>query len=415
MRARQVLQSLWASAGIQAALFGSGVLVARALGPSDRGELAIVQILPAVAAQVTCIGVPAAATYFIAKNRWVWRRLSRDLLSVSILQMLLSLALVAALDVFFLGSKGSDAHIAAAMAAASIPLMIGQFYALAVLQGLGDLRSFNIYRAAPVLLYTLGLLASIPFGITLISSTAIWLGSQVITVIGLCLVFLRRRRVADVAAPGSTPPERGEVVRFGAAGFLAQVSPVETFRVDQLAVAALFSSEVVGFYAVASSISNIPRFIADGIVAVAYPHVAEQSREAGRASSRRYMLVAVAMCGGSALAIGVLLPWLIPALFGAQFDDAVPLGILLLAGAALISIRRVGSDCLRALGKPGASTVIELITWVVIAVGFVTIGTHGAGRGIALSLAIAAAVGLALTFPLLRSPTEPAARAEVQA
>src|SRR3954447_10610225 len=102
MRARQVLQSLWASAGIQAALFGSGVLVARALGPADRGELAIVQILPSVAAQLTCVGVPAAATYFIAKNRAMWRTMGRQLVSVSVAQILLALLLVVGFDLFFL-------------------------------------------------------------------------------------------------------------------------------------------------------------------------------------------------------------------------------------------------------------------------------------------------------------------------
>jgi len=177
---------------------------------------------------------------------------------------------------------------------------------------------------------------------------------------------------------------------------------VETFRIDSLVMAALFPSRIIGYYAVALSVSNPPRFIADGIVAVGYVHVSAQDIQEGRASTRRYLLAAALLCGGAALVIALTLPWIIPLIFGQRFEPAVRVSAILVVTAALISIRRVGSDCLRGLGQPGAATVIELITLSALVPAFFLLARWGAGSGVAVSLGICAALGLALTLAFLR-------------
>jgi O-antigen/teichoic acid export membrane protein len=400
-RVWQVVQSLWASMGIQVFLLGSGILVARVLGPSGRGNLALALILPSVGSQVVCAGVPSAATYFMAKNRGAWRVIVRRLLPVVVLQSALAMLLVVALDYGFLVGRGVDVRLIAILTAGCVPFIVGEYYGLAVLQGLNEIRLFNICRMGPSAVYTVGLAAFFVLKLTVIMCVAIWVGSQVITTVALlAILIVRSRAIAQSATDGA--PSRSVIVRFGVTGFLAQVSPVETFRVDQLLVAAVFPPPVLGYYAVAYSVSNMPRFVADGIVAVGYPHVSEQNSREGRSSARRYLLAAVFLCGGSALVVSLALPWLIPFLFGQRFQPAVVLGVILLLASSLVSIRRVGSDCLRALGEPGISTAIEIATWVVLGLGFLAIGSLGAGKGVALSLAMAAAVGLGLTVLRLR-------------
>ena len=401
-RGRQVLESLGAVAGIQVALFASGILLARSLGPTDRGNLAVVLILPEVAAQLVCVGLPSALTYFIARGRPAWVQIIRQLRAVWIVQVAVAVAILIALVEYFL-REDADARRAGYLAIASVPLFVVNYYGLHVLQGLGEIRWFNTFRILPVTLFSGGLAVLLLAGPTVMNCTAVWLGSQAVTSTAIAIVLRRRARRDE---PLGDVPERGEMVRFGVKGFLAQVSPVETFRIDTLVVAGLFSPTVVGYYAVAASVSNAPRFIADAIVTVAYPHVAEQrDLRHARSSAWRYVGAAALLCGTVAAGLAVALPVLIPFLFGDAFDPSVPIGVLLLVAAAVISVRRVALDCLRALGRPGVSTVTEVVSLVALVALLAAIGSSGAGQGVALALALAFGVGLVLVLGLLRRPT----------
>jgi O-antigen/teichoic acid export membrane protein len=262
----------------------------------------------------------------------------------------------------------------------------------------------------------IGLALGLLSGLTVISCTLIWLAS-VVSVSGAMVVSLVVRvRLAEQRAHeylDDRVPTRRQMVRFGATGFLAQVSPVETFRIDTLVVAGLFSSEVVGYYAVALSISNVPRFVADGIVAVAYPQISAQNAVAARASTRRYMLAATVACGGATAALALAAPYIIPLLFGQAFVPAVALGVALVIGVGLISIRRTGSDCLRAQGRPGLATRIEVVALVVLAAGFLVLAPSGRGLGVAYAIIASAAVGLSLTLLALRTTTRGGSAAEM--
>ena len=52
----------------QLMLLVSGILVARTLGPTDRGYLALLVLLPAVLQHIGTLGLPLATTYFIARD-----------------------------------------------------------------------------------------------------------------------------------------------------------------------------------------------------------------------------------------------------------------------------------------------------------------------------------------------------------
>jgi O-antigen/teichoic acid export membrane protein len=404
-RARQVGESLGASVAIQVALFASGIIMARSLGPSGRGDLAVLLILPSVALQIASIGLPAAATYYIAKNRPAVGIITRRLVSATVWQSVGTAVLLFGLIYAFFGLEAGDTRTAGLLLLAGVPVYVVQYYALHIMQGLEEIRWFNIFRMAGPVAFSLGLVAGVIAGLTVVSATLIWLVTMALVTVVMVFAVAAKMRDAERRAPVTEEvPSQREMLRFAVAGFLAQVSPVETFRVDTLVVAGLFPSHIVGYYAVALSISNAPRFIADGIVAVAYPQVAAQNPAEGRASSRRYMIAAAVGCGVPTVILALISPWLIPLLFGSDFEAAVVLSVILVVSAGLVSIRRVGTDCLRGLGEPGATTTIEIVTLLALAAGFVVLAPWEEGKGVAVALIFSAVVGLALTLRALRDP-----------
>src|ERR1700722_5254682 len=62
------LQSMFASGAGQLALVASGIFAARILGAHDRGQLALFVLVPMILTVIGALGVPVAATYFIARD-----------------------------------------------------------------------------------------------------------------------------------------------------------------------------------------------------------------------------------------------------------------------------------------------------------------------------------------------------------
>ena len=208
-RARQVIHSLGTSVAIQTFLFGSGIVVARSLGPVGRGDIAIVLILPAVASQVACIGIPSATTYFIARARHAWHSVAGHLPLVFAAQSAVAVAVALLLDYVFLADKGDATQTAALLVIPTVPLLVAQYYALAMLQGLGELRWWNIYRAAPPAIYMVGLCAGLYFGLTIVMCAALWLGSQILVTWALAVhLRARYRRAADAVGGTGEAPSR---------------------------------------------------------------------------------------------------------------------------------------------------------------------------------------------------------------
>ena len=86
---RPVAGSIAAGVYSQAALVVTGVIVARALGPVDRGHLAFLLLLPSVLRQVGTLGLPSATTFFIARSNTLQAEIVRAIRTPVILQIVL--------------------------------------------------------------------------------------------------------------------------------------------------------------------------------------------------------------------------------------------------------------------------------------------------------------------------------------
>ena len=84
---RSVVGSLAASGGLQLLVIVSGVLVARSLGPEDRGYLALLIVISAVCALAGTLGLPSAVTYYIAREPSQARRIASSLAWVGAVQV----------------------------------------------------------------------------------------------------------------------------------------------------------------------------------------------------------------------------------------------------------------------------------------------------------------------------------------
>jgi hypothetical protein len=132
---RDLAGSLLAGGVGQPVLVVSGVLVARALGPEDRGYMALVLLVPSLLALVGSLGLPLASTYFVARNPESARSIARKLIVPAALQTAIGVLLTLGALLTVLSGEPARVISAGLVATALVPALLAQTYGLALLQG----------------------------------------------------------------------------------------------------------------------------------------------------------------------------------------------------------------------------------------------------------------------------------------
>ena len=394
----------------QAALVVTGIATTRTLGPTDRGYLALIILVPVVLMLIGTLGLPVATTYYIANDP---RREGsvRRAIRLPVLGQVVALTIVQALVLWLLVS--GDPQRVHWAAIATLPLLAGALadvYGKAILQGQGRYTAFNILRNGAVAFYLVGVLGLLAAGETGVLQFAIaWVAASMLAGVLTASVALRHR-------PRPVSPEarvsRGELLRFGLRGYLVSLSPIATFRLDQAVIGLFLAPRALGLYVAALSLTNLPDIIARGIGMIALPQVARGESASRAQDARRYLVFSVVLTGAVVLVLEILAGWLVPFFFGSEFEDAVLITRILLLGTFFWGVRRVLTDITSGSGRPGLGSLAELISWLAIIPALAVLMPLWGVEGVAAAMAISSAASLVALMLLMRfhvrGPAEPA-------
>ena len=367
---KATLESIMTGIGGQAVLLVSGILVARALGPEGRGYLALLVIFPAILSQLGSLGLPQAATYFIATNRddarVIYNRLKVPILGQVLVIVIIHFVIVS----LYVRQQSGEVIIAGYLSLVVIPGMIAQQYGLAILQGCQMYRPFNVMRLMPATLYAILILSIFLAQVASLPSIAfVWVCSYIM--VGLFTAYLAIYRVLRLPENknDTNPPSLPQMFKFGLKGLLGTVSPMQNFRLDQLVAGLFLSPAALGLYVVGQAFTNLVRFIAQSVGMVEYPAVAANENNAtARRLIWRFFFSVTVMNGLVVLVLIALMPILVPFFFGKVFIGSIPIARLLLLGAYFESLRRILVEGMRGMGKPEVSTWAELSMYPFFAV-----------------------------------------------
>ena len=156
---RATLGSLAAALSGQAVLVVSGVIVARMLGPENRGYLALLVLVPLVLSQLGGLGVPLAITYYTARDRSAAAGIWAALRPVLLLQCGLLAGIHCLVLWLLLHNEPQYVLDAALLTVMLVPAALAQEYGLAFLQGRGRFFAFNVLRTVPAAVYAVGVTA----------------------------------------------------------------------------------------------------------------------------------------------------------------------------------------------------------------------------------------------------------------
>lgn len=392
--------SLAASFFSQGALVVTGVLVARTLGPEDRGYLALLFLLPAILQQVGTLGLPLATTYFIASDRSRESAIRRAIKFPAFTQVVILVVLQAGALWFLVGDEPERVRQAAVVSLAILAGSLADIYGKALLQGQGRYAAYNLMWNGIVTFYLAGVVALVVSGhADLVTISIAWVSANILAgALSLAVAVAAQPRESQTGSPVS----RARMFRFGLRGFMGTVSPVATFRLDQAVIGLFLAPEALGLYVAALAFTNLPVFISRGIATIALPQVARAEQEERQGEASRFVALSVALTGIVIVVLEIGAGWLVPFFFGADFDQAVLITRILLIGTFFTGARRVLADVTSGRGRPGLGSMAELVSWIVLASAVAVLMPIWGVEGIAAAITISSAASLLALVLLLR-------------
>jgi len=384
---------MWSSGGAAAARFGGalgGVLAARLLGPTGRGQLAVLVFVATAGSMAAAAGVQFWVVREVARDgglRRVRGVVGHHVLAIVVGVTVLGLAVLRVLE--------SLASVGPAPALMTVVVTVAAAINLVVLALPNGMRAMGVVAAATIcasavyVATTAGLLGAGARSITLVLA-----GTAAGSVMSIMVALAWARRApagAGVASRGWASYRRA--LAFGVPGGAGELTLLAMLRVDVLIVAAFLPLRDVGLYAVATALSEVLWIVPDGVAQVVLP---TSARHVDARRTLRLLRVAFLCTAAGALAVSIVSPRLITIVFGTAYSSAaraVPL--LAVAAVAGGAWKIVGAEVV-ALGHTTprlTSAVAGLAVMVAVDLAAVPLlGITGAALGSACGYAVAAGV-----------------------
>lgn len=395
--ATAALTTLATRLGVAALSFAGVLIVARALGPEGRGEVALLTTIAMVSSQLARLGVDEANANIAGAEPERRRALASNSLLLALALGGLCVGVLVPLTLAFPRLAGGLETVPLAIAFAAIPMLLLQAFLTFLIRAEYGFTVTNVaWVLGPLgtvlvsaLLWALGLL-------TVTAAFAAWVGAHAVAT--LLLAGYVAARLGGFGRPDARLASR--TLGFGLKTHVGRVLLVGNYRVDQWFVGAIAGPRELGLYSVAVAWAEVLFYVPTVFVLVQRPYLVRSSAsEAARRSSKVFragILATVPLVGALVL---VATP-LCSTIFGAEFSGAVDdLRVLALGAFGVVALQQLG-NALTAQRMPGlASAAAGVAFAVTIALDVALIPPLG-GLGAAIASSAAYSVGGLATIAL---------------
>lgn len=368
LQMRRTRANLTAIVGVNLLALATGPVLARGLGPSDRGALAAAFLWPELVSLVVGLGLNDAVTYFSSRADISPRSVLRCTNRLTIIQGLATWALGVPVVYLTMRHFGSSAVISALIYLAAMPANLYSTYLLSLLNGLHRYRSFNVIFLQLFAVTAVGYVVLFAAGELTVRTAVIVNDVSILSTVGAGWVVTRRCLERAPALRKSVVTR--QFLSFGARSWASAVPHQLNDKVDQLVISLVLPARQLGLYAVAATIAAAPGFLGVAVATSMLPTVAStrSSSEQLRAA-RHAILLTFGITLAAGLVVLLLIHPVIAIIFGRAFLGGAAAARVLALAVVMLSVTRVFHGVLKGLGRPLAAAISEAGALLVTAVG----------------------------------------------
>ena len=361
----------------------TGVLTARYLGPTGRGEQTAMMNWSQFLAFSMSFGIPSALIYNAKKNpddAGVLYRMSLLLgIGFGIVAMIIGILVLP----YWLNSFSPEVVAFAQWSMIQCPLMVVAQINNAAYQFRGEYQKFNGLR------YVIPLLTLVIIGILIMGgwmnpfTTALaYLVPGAPLFIGMTISLLRTYKVKMKNAYLNFK----RLFTYGLGSYGNDLLGQFSYYIDQIVIAGLLRPADLGLYVVAVSLSRMVTFFSSSITVVLFPKASELSKEEAISLTFKAFRISTTFTLLGSLVLMVVAPLVIPWLYGKDFNTALTVFRLLLLEVTISGGTIILAQVFMALGKPKFVSLLQGVGLIlVIPLLFLLIPKYGLlGAGVAM-------------------------------
>jgi O-antigen/teichoic acid export membrane protein len=388
--------STYGSRLVVAALsFGSVLIIARALGPEGRGDVALLTAIATLSAQLAVLGVDEANVNFAGNRPEKRAALATNSLLFAALFGGLAIAILVPLFALFPGLGGETDRDLRLLAFVAIPGLMFQTYLQFLIRGDFGFGVTNLaWVASPLITFVGNGVLAVLGELTVGRSFGLWIAAH-----GAAALLLVRHVLTRGAGFGR--PDLGlarDALGFGARSHVGRVMMSGNYRADQWFVGAIAGSRELGLYSIAVAWAEVLFYVPTVLVIVQRPFLVRADRtEARRRAAKGFragIVLTLPLVVGGILAA----PILCETIFGPEFEGSIDdLRILMIGVFGLLALQQLG-NALTAQGRPELPTFAAAAAFLtMVALDLALIPSFG-GAGAAVASRVGFTVGGIIAF-----------------
>lgn len=354
---RFVALNVFGHAGGLAIAFVTSICLARLLGPSDRGLLAILLLASSLPVALGSFGLPITMSYFASRDTTPRGTvLGHSIAYAAVLAAVfvpVCVLLGPPLSDLLAQGQGVDSW---PLVGVLIPATFLSFTTVNHLWGRLDMALGNILTIASKVVHLFVVLAAIGLlgaGVNggLVASLA---AAGLIVAVGLP-VLLRD------GAPRFHWPTAKAMLRYGSLAQIGTISLLLNARLDILVLSSFLPLSDVGHYVVATTVAEIVIIVATGFQGSLIPLMARQDRAEQAATTISAFVHHGILALAAIIVVALIGPVLILVAFGPTFADALLPMLVLLPGMWFLGVGTMAAGDLQGRGKPGLASSLALL------------------------------------------------------
>ena len=398
MKFKNIIQNLGANLLITILGLVGSIILARWLGPSQRGVFAAIILIPAILQYFVNFGLSSATLYFTAQPDSNKNTIWNALILMGFIQSIIGILTGYFIINLYLQKYDLKIINLGHLYLFTIPLGIFGMYATYILQGASHFKVTNLLKCIVPLGYCVGIIfLKIQRNLSVENLVYVQLIIQsfylIIALFSLYKLLLYR---LNFKIEYSFIPQ---MLKYSVKVWFGDVAQLANLRIDQFLIGGFLSSRDLGIYTIAISVARFTSIFADAVTTIMLPSITGKNSFQEKVTEilnffKKYWIFSVIFHTVFAL----ILPIIIPFVFGNAYADAIIVCQILVVGSFFINAKTVLGGGVLGLGFPEIMSFVEVIGMVILLIfSIIFIKLYGL-MGVAVAISLSYFIQFSITI-----------------
>ncbi len=361
VKIKNIIQNLGANLlVILLGLVGS-IILARWLGPSQRGVFAAIILIPNIIQYFVNFGLSSATIYFTAQSNSDKNTIWSNLVFIGFIQSIIGLIIGYFIISFYLHNYGLEIVNLGHLYLLTIPMGLFGMYATYILQGASHFKIINFLRCIVPIGYCMGIIY-FRFQQTLTLENLVYLQLTIQFSYLIIAIFFLYKNLLNQFLVKIDYKFIGQMLRYSIKVWFGDISQLANSRIDQFLIGGILSSRDLGIYTVAISVSGFTGVFADAVRTIMLPSVTGKELLQEKIIEtldffKKYWIFSIFFH----IIFASILPILIPLVFGNAYSESIIICQILVIGSFFINAKTVLGGGILGMGFPEIMSYVEAI------------------------------------------------------